>query len=130
LSGCGKKNRLKGIYQKRTPYENYTQALKDAKLDVTALGDERIEDGGAIFRDSLYVTLSYSETAYFDATKVTANGYRFIAERGQKVQVEVEILSMEAPKIFLDLFLIKEEAEHLTAGDTSTLSFEYEIEED
>lgn len=127
--GCGRKNALKGIFQQRTPYETYAHALKEAKLDETALGKEWIQEGKAVFSDSLYVTLPYSETTYFDGSHVQANSYRFIAERGQVVHVAINILSMEALTIFMDLFLMKEAPEPVASADTSNLKLQFEVEE-
>lgn len=129
ISGCGKKNTLKGVFQKKTPYEAYSSALKDANLDRTTLGSNWLDAGAAVFKDSLVITLPYSETAYFDDTEVTANGYRFIAEKGQVVNVEMNVIGSEDLTIFLDLFSLKEEPEHLASSDTSQAFLEYEVEE-
>lgn len=126
---CGKKNTLKGVFQKKTPYEAYTSALRDARLDETALGKQWIEAGMSIFDDSLTIRLPYSETAYFDATEITANGYKFTAERGQKISIKVDILSMEDLTIFLDLFTINESVKHVATADTTQISIKYEVEE-
>lgn len=129
IISCGRKNTLKGVFQKKTPYETYASALKDANLDKTALGKQWIEAGSSIFEDSLVINLPFSETAYFDASEITANGYRFIAERGQTIQVKVDILSMEELTIFLDLFTMHEGLEHLATADTIQASIQYEVEE-
>lgn len=129
IMSCGKKNTLKGIFQKKTPYEAYTSALKDAKLDETALGKKWIDAGSSVFKDSLVINLPFSETAYFDATEITANGYQFIAERGQTISIKVNILSMEDLTIFLDLFTMDEGLKHVATADTAQATIEYEVEE-
>lgn len=129
LFSCGNKNTLKGLFQKQTPYEAYSSALKDAKLDRTALGSKWLAAGAAVFEDSLVISLPYSETAYFDASEVTANGYRFMAEEGQVINVEIETLSIEALTIFLDLFQLKDAPEHVAASDTAAVTLQYEVKE-
>lgn len=129
VSSCGKKSTLSGIFNKATPYEAYWQGLERAKLDETALGTAWMREGKAVFDDSLYVTLPFSEEAYFDASAVMANGYRFIAERGQKLIVSLKVLSRDEPKIFMDLFLIDDEPKHLIAADTTEAIMEYEVKE-
>ena len=127
ISSCGNKNTLRGVFQKQTPYEAYSSALKDVKLDQTALGSKWLAAGTAVFEDSLVISLPYGETAYFDASEVTANGYRFIAEEGQEVNIEIEIISTEPLTIFLDLFLIHDDPEHVASSDTTRAALHYEV---
>ncbi len=129
-SSCGKKSTLSGIFERATPYETYQRNLEKANLDETALGAKWIQEGKAVFDDSLYVTLPFSEEAYFDASAVMANGYRFIAERGQKLIITLRMLSREELKIFMDLFLIEDEPQHLKAADTAGVIMEHEVKKD
>lgn len=129
-SSCGNKGTLSGIFNKSTPYETYQQSLKKANLDETVLGAAWVREGKAVFDDSLYVTLPFSEEAYFEASAIMANGYRFIAERGQKLIINLKVLSREELTIFIDLFLIDDEPEHLLAADTTATTMEYEVKKD
>lgn len=129
-SSCGKKSTLSGIFNKTTPHEAYQHSLEKAQLDETALGAKWIRKGEAVFEDSLYVTLPFSEEAYFDASAVMANGYRFAAERGQRLIISLKLLSKEELKIFMDLFLIEDEPKHLISADTAVGIMEHEIKKD
>ena len=129
-SSCGKKSTLSGIFDKSTPYEAYQRNLEKANLDETALGAKWIQEGKAVFEDSIYITLPFSEEAYFDASTIMANGYRFIAERGQKLVITLRMLSSEDLKIFMDLFLIEDEPKHLVSADTAEAIMEHEVKED
>lgn len=129
-SSCGKKSTLSGIFNKTTPHEAYQHSLEKAQLDETALGAKWIQKGKAVFEDSLYVTLPFSEEAYFDASAVMATGYRFVAERGQRLIISLSLLSKEELKIFMDLFLIEDEPKHLISADTAGAIMEHEVKKD
>ncbi len=129
-SGCGKKSSLSGIFNKTTPYEAYQHSLEKANLDETALGAKWIQQGQAVFDDSLYITLPFSEEAYFDASNVMANGYRFVAERGQRIIITLNVLSREELRMFMDLFLIEDTPKHIVSADTSEALMEHEVKKD
>ncbi|GGK66985.1 hypothetical protein GCM10011405_13680 [Rufibacter glacialis] len=134
LTACSPQNTLKGVFEKKTPYEKYQAGLKEAKLDQTALGQQWLAAGERALQQAVPVSLPFKETGYFPAEKPMAASYRFTVKQGQKVAVKVETQGQQVPQVFIDLF----EADPTQASvpkqvayaDTTAQSLEYEVEEE
>lgn len=135
LSNCGGVQQpLKEVLKKQTPYEKYEQALKNVKLENTALGNDWIVAGSKALQDSIPVTLPFKETGYFAADKPMAVSYRVTMKRGERLVVGVEVRSVQATQVFVDLFEApiptSQNPVHLASADTSNNIIDFESRED
>ncbi|MCC9138375.1 peptidoglycan DD-metalloendopeptidase family protein [Pontibacter silvestris] len=134
LASCGKQQTLRRVFKKETPYQQYLSSLKSAKLDHTELGRSWIEAGQDALQDSLTVTLPFKETGYIAAEEPKAASYRFKAERGQKVVVNLETRSRNEGKVFMDMFEVLatqgKEPKLVAYTDTASNTIEYEIDDE
>ncbi|MDQ3394735.1 MAG: M23 family metallopeptidase [Bacteroidota bacterium] len=133
LASCGGAPGIKRVLNKQSPYEKYSQGLKDSGLDQSALGREWIKAGESAWNDSLYIELPFSETGYFKAEKPSAAGYKFKARRGEVLVLNVTVKSQRDTQFFIDFFEVErstQKVKNLVSGDTSNFNLEYEIEED
>jgi murein DD-endopeptidase MepM/ murein hydrolase activator NlpD len=134
LSNCGGVQPLKDVLRKQTPHEKYEQALKNVKLENTALGNDWIAAGRKALQDSVVVSLPFRETGYFAADKPLAVSYRVILKRGERLVIGVEVKSAQSTQIFIDLFEIQAKPSgaprHLASADTTSNIIDYESRED
>ncbi|ALJ01133.1 peptidase M23 [Rufibacter tibetensis] len=134
VTGCSPQNTLRGVFEKRTPYEKYEAGLKEAKLDQTALGQQWIAAGEQALRKPIPITLPFKETGYFPADRPLAASYQFTVKEGQKVAVKVETQGQQVPQVFIDLFEANPdntgEPKRVAYADTTAQNLEYEIEEE
>jgi murein DD-endopeptidase MepM/ murein hydrolase activator NlpD/SH3-like domain-containing protein len=104
LSACTGFGPTQSIFRSTSPHDQYSQSLKAAKLDQTALGSDWIQAGERALRDSLKITVPYRESGYFSANKAFAVGYRLSAERGDRFIVKVETQGQKEAQVFIDVF--------------------------
>ncbi|KAA9325615.1 M23 family metallopeptidase [Adhaeribacter soli] len=132
LTGCGGKQAVQTIFQKRTPYEAYAHNLREANLHKTALGQAWISAGQKALQDSILIKLPYQETGYFKADKPSASSYTFMAREGEMIEVKVTTRTNQDIRLFLDLFevgsLQPRETRHVAAADTTNLHMEYKAD--
>ncbi len=91
-------------FQPRNDHEAYLKSLENANLLETALGKDWQLMAKEILNSPLSINSPYEEAFYIDDKEVQAMGYKFMAKRGQKVQVTVESLSTRDGMTFLDLY--------------------------
>lgn len=135
LTNCGGVQQpLKEVLKKQTPYEKYEQALKNVKLENTALGNDWIVAGRKALQDSILVSLPFKETGYFAADKPMAVSYQVSMKRGERLVVGVEVRAVQATQVFVDLFEApiptSQSPVHLASGDTSNTVIDFESRED
>jgi len=130
LTSCNKATPLRDVFRKQTPYEKYQQALKDTRLDQTALGHDWLMAGQRALRDSLQVNVPFRETGYFAADKPVAYGFRFNARRGERITVQVAVQSAQLVKVFVDIFEWDGTPRIITSADTSATSVSFEVKND
>ncbi len=135
LSNCGGVQQpLKEVLKKQTPYEKYEQALKNVKLENTALGNDWIEAGKRALKDSIPVLLPFKETGYFAADKPLAISYRLNMRRGERLVIGTEIKSAQPVQLFIDLFEVtgntSQPLKQVTSADTDKAVIDVEAEDD
>lgn len=135
LSNCGGVQQpLKEVLKKQTPYEKYEQALKNVKLENTALGTDWISAGRRALTDSVMISLPFKETGYFASDKPTAVSYRIRMRRGERLVIGADVKASRPTQIFVELFEISDNSaqppRHLASADTASNVIDHESEED
>lgn len=90
----------------RNDHEAYWYSLKQANLLTTALGREWLSAADKPFNEQINVGIPYQEAFQISDLKPDAIGYRFDAKRGQKILIDVERLTLDSTRIFVDLFRV------------------------
>ena len=107
FSGCTGFGPTANLFRPTSPHEQYSQSLKTAKLDQTALGSDWLAAAERATRDSLTLSVPYRESGYFSAGKAFAAGYRLEAQRGDRLLVKVETQGQKATQVFIDVFALE-----------------------
>ncbi|WP_353887444.1 M23 family metallopeptidase [uncultured Spirosoma sp.] len=128
LAACTGIGPATSLFKSSSPHEQYSQSLKDAKLDQTALGTDWLQAGERALGDSLTITVPYRESGYFSASKPLATGYKLKGERGDRFLIKVETVGTQAAQVFIDVFSLDEQGKTslVTASkaDTNVLNWE------
>jgi peptidoglycan LD-endopeptidase LytH len=85
-------------------HEAYLHALEDAGLLETALGREWSTAAMDALRDGPLISIPYREEGFFLHREPGALGYRFEAQRGQRIAVELVLDDATDARVFTDLF--------------------------
>lgn len=132
LGACSPQQALQGLFQKDTPHEAYARSLRRAGLDRSALGQSWLVAADRALRDSLVVSLPFTETGYFRPEQPTAAGYRFQARAGELVHVELTLAPGATARVFVDAFEVApgrgSTPTPLASADTLRLDFRYRAE--
>ncbi len=128
FSACTGFGPAANLFRPNSAHEQYSQSLKTAKLDQTALGSDWLAAGERATRDSLTLTIPYRESGYFSATKAFAAGYRLEAQRGDRLLVKVETQGQKAIQVFVDVFALEDRNRislvATSKADTNVLTWE------
>ncbi|MFY0592049.1 peptidoglycan DD-metalloendopeptidase family protein [Roseivirga sp.] len=119
-------------FKPRNDHEAYEHALEEANLLSTALGADWKKGAKTSLESPIKITSPFEEAIYVDDKEAVAIGYQFNAKRGQKVQVNVEKLSLNDAKTFVDLFRIDEhnKLHHVATADSEELLLGFEPRRD
>jgi murein DD-endopeptidase MepM/ murein hydrolase activator NlpD len=132
FSACSPQQTLQGIFQKDTPHEAYARSLRRAGLASSTLGQAWQAAADRALRDSLVVTLPFTETGYFRPDQPTAAGYRFAVRAGELVHVELTLAPGANARVFVDAFEIEPGSSsgftRLASADTLRVDFRYRAE--
>ncbi|WP_421765003.1 M23 family metallopeptidase [Ekhidna sp.] len=113
----------------RNDHHAYWNSLKQANLLTTALGKEWMLAAEKPFDQQIQIKLPYQEAFVLSELKPEAIGYRFDVKRGQKILVDIDLITKDTAKVFVDLFRIendslKEFKQVASADSTLDLGFE------
>ncbi|WP_425392084.1 M23 family metallopeptidase [Ekhidna sp.] len=132
LLGCTEEKVPERFYP-RNDHEAYWYSLKQANLLNTALGKDWIEASSKPFERQINVSLPYQEAFVLSPLKPDALGYRFDVKRGQKIIVDIRLLTKDTTKVFVDLFRVENDSlnefMHVASAD-STLQLGFEPRKD
>jgi murein DD-endopeptidase MepM/ murein hydrolase activator NlpD/SH3-like domain-containing protein len=92
------------IERPRTPHEEYSDGLREAGLEGTALGSRWFEAANRALSEAQNIALPYREAVYVSAAEPRAFGYRVVLQQGQMLSVLVERDAREPVRVFLDAF--------------------------
>ncbi len=130
LYGCNGINPFDSPLIKSPPYKKYIQSLEQAELDETVMAQTWIRAGENALKDSIIVSLPFSESGYFNASEPGARSYRFEAREGQVLTVTGAMVAKKNARFFLDLFGWKENEWNPLAHGDSTFNLTYEFDTD
>jgi peptidoglycan LD-endopeptidase LytH len=127
FAACNPIKSVKEAFVSTSPYERYLKNLESANLQDRPMVKQWIEAGLRAMNDSVHVSLPFSETGHFLSHKPEARSYRFDARDGQVLSVNGATTATGDTKIFLDLFIWKNDSwKHQASSDSSlTLSHEF-----
>lgn len=91
----------------RNDHEAYWYSLKQANLLGTALGKEWLNAAEKPFEEQIKIQLPYQEAFEISETIPDALGYRFEVKRGQKILINIEIVTPDTTRVFVDLFRVE-----------------------
>ena len=111
------------------PYKKYIRSLEKADLDKTAMARLWMRAGENALKDSIIVSLPFSESGYFIASEPGARSYRFNAREGQVLTVTGAVNARQNTGLFLDLFTWEDNEWVALAHADSTLNLTYEFNE-
>jgi len=131
LIGCSKQQTLQALFHKSTPHQAYARQLHQAALDRRPAGRAWLAAADQALRDSLVVTLPFTETGYFRPERPGAASYRYAVRAGEQVHVSLA-LGTGAAQVFLDAFEVAPSRGPvpLASADTLVLDFRYRAEAD
>ncbi|GAA3961296.1 M23 family metallopeptidase [Hymenobacter antarcticus] len=131
LVGCGKQQTLRAIFQTATPHQAYARQLQQAGLDRRPAGRAWLAAATQALRDSLVVTLPFTETGYFRSERPGAASYRFGVRAGEQVHIILTLAPGANARVFLDAFAAVpgQLPTPLASADTLMLDFRYRVED-
>jgi len=128
LSSCS--SGLHGIFDKKTPHEQYADKLDDKGLEKTPAGQAWLAASKAALDQPVTVKLPYQQQGYFPSDKSRALGLLFSAHRGERLTFTLEKNTGERLPLYADLFQQTASAPNqLHAADTAESAFSVDIEE-
>jgi len=127
LLACNGLRSIKSVFADVSPYDHYIEALKKAELLNATMVKEWLSQGTQVFDDSVFVSVPFSESGFFQASTPEARSYRFDAKDGQVLNVEGAVKTNQGAKVFLDLFIRKDEEWQQLAFADSTFTITHEF---
>jgi peptidoglycan LD-endopeptidase LytH len=129
ISQCNSIKKIENVFKSQTPYERYVESLKSSGLDENLLGRNWLAAGAKSLEDSLFVNLPYLESGYFSAENPDARVFNFLATEGTLLQVELGFTGDSSTKVFMDLYIRKEnwKPDHVKSAEKDSRILEHEI---
>jgi murein DD-endopeptidase MepM/ murein hydrolase activator NlpD len=130
LGACSKLSGPAALFKKMSPHDTYTENLKSAGLESSALGSAWLANANSSISRALNITIPYKETGYFNAEKAQIATFKFNAIRGQKLHVEVQKRPSVNFDIYVDLFMQQpgEEPKRVAYADTLGRVLDQEVD--
>lgn len=120
-----------GLFKKMSPHEAYSDRLKTAGLQQTAMGNAWLQTADQSLSKALHISIPYKETGFFAAERVQAATFQFEAKRGEKLLISLSKNPTQNFSIFVDVWQQKDQQNKLLASaDTMGNSFPVEIKQD
>ncbi|WP_436517012.1 M23 family metallopeptidase [Ekhidna sp. To15] len=94
----------------RNDHEAYWYSLKQANLLSTALGKEWVGAADKPFNAQIKIQLPYQEAFEISDLKPDALGYRFDVKRGQKILINIDLITSDTTRVFVDLFRVENDS--------------------
>lgn len=131
LSSCAEE-KVPAPFKPRNDHEAYQHALEQANLISTALGTDWKAAAESSLENPVMVNAPYEEAFYLDPNEAAAMSYRFLAKRGQKIQVSFSAHNEENAQLFVDLYRINEDSQysHVATADKTSLQLGFEPRKD
>jgi murein DD-endopeptidase MepM/ murein hydrolase activator NlpD len=131
-SACATSSPLSRLTRQASPYEQYVDGLREAGLDVTALGQDWIAAGDRALRDAAPASAPFAETGYFEPATPSARAWRLDVVRGRRLSVDVQLDAASPARLFVDLFARRDDGTHerVTSLEPGSATLTHEIERD
>lgn len=100
---------IRDSWRPETPHEEYLKGLHDAGLAGTALSQSWIREAADAVEHPRVVELPFREETFIAAEEPDAVGYRFRLERGQLLQIGLDVEADDPPRVFLDFFRLPDD---------------------
>jgi len=131
--GC-KPEKVPEEYVFRNAHEAYLGSLEKAGLLETALGRDWENLSVQSLENPVNIELPYQEEFFLDPAVPGSNGYRFLAKRGQKIEIDIDLETVDTALIFIDLFREKNDQPvdwlPVASASESELILQYEPRQD
>lgn len=120
------------LFSARSPHELYSDHITTARLNQTALGRSWLSAASGALLQPVAITLPYQESGYFAAAEPEAQGYRFMARRGENLQISYTRRTSRNFILFVDLWQSfgTEQPKWVASLDTSSATLQYEVKKD
>ncbi len=109
------------------PYEEYVRNLEKANLHNRPMVTQWIAAGEDAMKDSLIVSIPFSETGHFVSHRPDARSYQFDAMDGQVVTINGALKVTSDARVFADLFVWEKNKWRNVAWSDSSLTLSYEL---
>jgi peptidoglycan LD-endopeptidase LytH len=114
----------------RTPHETYALALREARLEETALAREWLTAAEQALHSPVQVSLPILEQGYLSPERPRAIAYRVTLPRGRRLVLSTDLTAAPAALVFIDVYAFPEGAgdslRHVAAADSGARSLEFE----
>src|SRR5690606_11208238 len=121
------------LFKGRSPHQQYEQQLIAAGLNGSSLFKQWKNASKQSILQPISITVPYQEEAYFAANNPNAVAFIFDARIGKKLQINLELQTLDSTQLFIDLFkMIEDTTEQQVAiysADTRDSSLSYVIED-
>src|SRR5690606_2593816 len=97
------------LFKGRSPHQQYEQQLIAAGLDGSTLFKQWINASKQSILQPISITVPYQEEAYFAANNPNAVAFIFDARIGEKLQINLELQTLDSTQLFIDLFKMIED---------------------
>lgn len=105
ISACTEKESIvPEVYKPKHAHEAYTLALKDLKLDNTAVGQDWIKAGKDALIFPKEIKAPHEEEFYILTDEAKAFAYKLSGLRGHKIEVVLERIAGDSMQVFLDAY--------------------------
>ncbi|WP_462248604.1 M23 family metallopeptidase [Ekhidna sp.] len=122
LLGCSQEEIIPDRFYPRNDHEAYWYSLKQANLLNSALGKDWMDASERPFNEQIRVNLPYQEAFEISDLKPDALGYRFDVKRGQKILVNIDLITDDSTRVFVDLFRVENDSlnkfRHVASADS------------
>ncbi len=122
LLGCSQEEIIPDRFYPRNDHEAYWYSLKQANLLNSALGKDWMDASERPFNEQIKVNLPYQEAFEISDLKPDALGYRFDVKRGQKILVNIDLITEDSTRVFVDLFRVENDSlnkfRHVASADS------------
>lgn len=120
-----------GLFKKLSPHETYSNRLKTAGLQQTAMGGEWLQTADQSLSKALKISIPYKETGFFAAERIQAATFQFEAKRGEKLYISLSKNPVQNFNVFVDVWQQQDQQNKLLASaDTTGKPFAVEIKQD
>ncbi len=118
-----------GIFQKKTPWEQYKIMLDESDLDKTRAGRAWTLEGTRILKEAPVVEVPFRVKGFFLEKDISALAWRFEGKKGGTIKFILKWNPVDSSRLFVDVFQMSPQSEHVTSFDPGKEEVLFEVEE-